>query len=162
MRAHALSYTDASYEHETGLGGIAAFIPDLGNRENGFGGSFDRAMELGITDDIIKYFHGTSIIYALELLALVLTLFELAATLKNRTLVAFIDNNAALFALIRGASKIPLVDRLIAIFWKTSDEYNISIWMERVPSASNISDLPTRDTPLWAPTIDHSIFWPWN
>ena len=49
-------------------------------------------------------FPDTSIIYALDLLAVVLTLYEMRVTLQNRFVAFLVGNNAALRALVNGKS----------------------------------------------------------
>lgn len=69
-------YTDASPEPGIAVAIIDAPILDFWDRENGVGRAFDRLVALSVTDAVLKYLHDTSVIYALELLPHVLTLFE--------------------------------------------------------------------------------------
>ena len=108
-------------------------------------------MQLETPTSIANYFDDTSVIYALELLAAALTLFELRISLAHKKVISPIDNNASLCALIRWAARIPLIDKFAALFRDIATEYNIAIWLERVSIASNIADRPPMGR-----TDDHS------
>ena len=67
--------------------------------------------------------------------------------LKGAECVAYIDNEGARFALIKGYSKSMQISRLCHLF-ATACECDTTItWFARVPSASNIADHPSRDVP---------------
>lgn len=91
----------------------------------------------------VKFFSHTSTIFGLELSAIVLGIFHSRASLRNRAIVIYTDNNAALAALINGDSSVAAFS-LIAVFWFLAAAYNIAIWLERVGAKRNIADPPTR------------------
>ena len=64
--------------------------------------------------------------------------------LRNRRVVVYIDNEAARFGLIKGTS--PTLDTawLINEYWTAEADNETNTWVERVPSASNCSDGPSR------------------
>ena len=64
--------------------------------------------------------------------------------LSRKRLIIFIDNSAALSALIRGDSISGIAAALVAVFWYLAQQYNICIGPARVGSNLNIADLPTR------------------
>ena len=92
----------------------------------------------------LKFFSQTSTIFGLELIAIVLAVYQARATLRNKAIVIYTDNNSALAALIKGDSTAPAAFSMIALFWFLAATYNIAIWMERVETKRNIADLPTR------------------
>ena len=123
-------YTDASCEpidHGPGLdsdesddaehlGIIGAGVLDKELHQNGINGTFGASFSWVAPEEVNELFNDTSIIYALELLAVLLTLYELRFLLRNKTVLFFADNNSAMCALIRGASPRPLAVRYIAAF----------------------------------------------
>ena len=74
--------------------------------------------------------------------AIVLALFHLRATVRNRAIVIYRDNNAALAALVNGDSSSAEAFARIDVFWFLAASYNIAIWMERVETKRNIAELP--------------------
>ena len=64
--------------------------------------------------------------------------------LTGRAALNYVDNEAARFALIKGGS--PTMDSawLAMSFWRADSDLLCHSWFERVPSASNISDGPSR------------------
>ena len=77
-------------------------------------------------------------------MALVMSVYRFRATLRNRAITIYTDNNAALAALINGDSSPTAAFALVAVFWFLAASYNIAIWLERVETKRNIADLPTR------------------
>ena len=64
--------------------------------------------------------------------------------LRGRRLVLYVDNEAARFGLIKGTSPTLHSAWLINEYW-TAESWNESnTWVERVPSASNCADGPSR------------------
>ena len=49
----------------------------------------------------------------------------------------FIDNNAAMGALVRGTASVPSARRFISAFWEVESMFSISTWFETVASAWN-------------------------
>ena len=56
----------------------------------------------------------------------------------------YVDNEAARFALIKGSSPTRESAWLVNEIWKTAAELEADLWIERVPSASNCADHPSR------------------
>ncbi len=67
-----------------------------------------------------------------------------ASRLRNRRCISFIDNDAARHALIRGDSSHAVSAVMVQETWSMDTEGGTTTWYERVPSASNISDEPSR------------------
>ena len=91
----------------------------------------------------IRQFLATNEIFGMGLLPPVAFLWTRRAQLANKRITIYIDNSAALSALIRGGSLSPIDAALVAVSWHTSRKFNISVWIARVASAKNIAD-PTR------------------
>ena len=63
---------------------------------------------------------------------------------RERRIVVFIDNDSARHALIRGGSPSPASAELVSLFWATEAQLRSYCWVERVPTASNVADGPSR------------------
>ena len=86
--------------------------------------------------------------FGFELSAAAGAILSLESRLPNRSVAIYLDNNAALSALICGDSAAPVAANLIALLWHIVAHRNISIWFERVTPTANIADLPSRRKPL--------------
>ena len=106
----------------------------------------------------VAYFSRTSTIFGLELAAVVLSLFFARKSLSGKAITVYIDNNAALAAIINGDSAADAAFPLIATLWFIAAQHNISLWFERVESSRNIADIPTRKGVLSFPVRENATF----
>ena len=98
--------------------------------------------------------HSTSTISGLELAAVVLSILYFRTSLRNTAVTVYVDNNAALAAIINGDSSPTAAFVLIATLWFVAAANNIALRFERVESSRNIADLPTRGKQLPFPVQD--------
>ena len=82
-------------------------------------------------------------IYVLEIVAQVLPLVTFARRLSPFW-IAFIDNVAGQFALMKGYGKDPSVNGILASFWGLASDRQWAPDFHRVPSESNVSDAISR------------------
>ena len=151
-------YTDAAFE-EGALGArLAAIFFEISPSPCPFGAELVLASAPG--NDEIAFFETTSTIFGLELSAVVLAIFHFRESLRGQTATVYMDNNAALAAIINGDSSSPAAFTLIATLWFIAATYNIALWFERVHTLSNIADLPTRSKPLPFPVKNTMSFPP--
>ena len=91
---------------------------------------------------------GPSAIFVLELYAAVLSVSMLGQLIFGRKCTTnalfFIDNNAALSSLLRGSAACIVATQAISHFWSYMCDANIAGWLERVRSARNRADAPSR------------------
>lgn len=59
-------------------------------------------------------------------------------------MIFFVDNEAARYALIHGSSPSVTLLKIAQAFHSCSGADSAIVWLERVPSPSNIADLPSR------------------
>ena len=149
-------YTDASFEPGPVGGHIAAIFFRIAPQSAALNAELVLSSQPSVEE--ISFFASTSTIFGLELSAIVLALFRSRATLRNRAVVIYTDNNAALAALINGDSSSKAAFALIAIFWFIAASYNIAVWLERVDTKRNIADLPTRGVSLPFPFKERANF----
>ena len=64
--------------------------------------------------------------------------------LKERRIIAFVDNDAARHAIIRGASPSGPSAVLVSPFWANEAQLGSFCWVERVPTQSKQADGPSR------------------
>ena len=79
--------------------------------------------------------------------------------IKRRKVLFFIDNEGARYAIIKANSaSLPLL-LIVQLFHACSEHDSCLPWIERVPSASNIADLPSRDRTEEALRIIDGVPW---
>ena len=82
-------------------------------------------------------------IYALQMVAQIIALTAFGPILPT-TWVAFIDNVAGQFALMKGYGKDMAVNGILAAFWGMAALHDWQPHFERVTSAANIADAVSR------------------
>lgn len=134
-------YTDACYENLCGgVGGV--LFDETGTMLSYFSAqiSRDQAMRLNPLGK-------DTIIFELEALAAWLgghILLQSAAVCPNDRVVVFIDNDGVLGRIISGKSGLGLDGRIINGILEWEYTLKALVWYERVPSAANIADPPSR------------------
>ena len=92
-----------------------------------------------------------------EAYAGLVTRYHYKETLLNRPSLWFVDNEAARYSLIKGASPSLSTFVLIREISMIDAEQPTGAWYERVPSASNIADLPSRGDHMRACEIVNGV-----
>ena len=108
----------------------------------------------------LEYLSATSEISPLKLFTLSASIFTIRRSIRPRSIVIYIDNNAALAAIAGGSSPVPIAAILVSFLRNTATLYNISIWCGRVAAAFNIADLTPRGNALPSP-VKADIACPW-
>ena len=88
-----------------------------------------------------------TVIYELEVLPAVVVRRLWAARLAERPVLAFVDNEGARAALIAGYSSNSAACALASLASAADVQLGARTWYERVPSASNPADAPSRMEP---------------
>ena len=135
-----LIWTDGSWEPSTGFAGIGAVVLDSK-------GGAASVYEGVVPDLLLKRWRdevGDQVICEIELYALLMLRHGLQNILSGRRVIFFIDNDAARSVVIRGQSKSQAMHRLALALAAVESASPCISWIERVPSASNIADLPSR------------------
>ncbi|CAE7356169.1 RE1, partial [Symbiodinium sp. KB8] len=134
-------FTDAAYEssEESPCGIGAVLVASDGKPVRSFGLSFCEDLL-----DVIRFWENSSPIYFLEGLAVVAALHRWNSLIGGSEIVCFVDNEAAKSAFI--ATKSPSDQFGLLLDWLASWEERHSTfpWFERVSSAANIADGPSR------------------
>ena len=109
--------------------------------------SFRLVIEDVVSPDLLavwKDIVGEQLICQIELLAVVLTRWELIDHMAGRRVLLFIDNDAARAAILKGTSKSISMFSLVEAFYGAENQKPSYWWTERVPSSSNPGDEPSR------------------
>ena len=134
-------YTDACFEDSKGgLGGV--LYDEFGQMLSYFSAPVT-------TDQVarINPLHKETVIFELEALAALVgasTLLPLASLNPTDRVVVFLDNDGVLGRIISGKSGLGLDGQIIQGILEWEQSHRVVVWYERVPSAANIADLPSR------------------
>ena len=83
-------------------------------------------------------------IMALEMCAILAGLLNFESEIKQQNVRIYTDNVGGKCALRKQTAKAADHNRLVHRIWAVAAEMGIGLWFERVPSAENIADGPTR------------------
>ena len=136
-------FTDASYEPDSkcwkaGLGGV------LVNHQ----GQLVRAFSTCASEDICLALgsgHKKTIIFELELLAVCCAFKVWSQVFRSSPLVVYVDNNSARDVAISGSGRSESAKTLLNALLCVEQSEGILPWYQRIPSPSNIADLPSRE-----------------
>ena len=94
---------------------------------------------------IAKFKPRKQYIGQLEVLAAVCAPISRPDQYRGREVIAFIDNTGAVFGLAKGYMRDVDSARMVHSFHCVCAALNTQVWIEYIPSAANISDLPSRN-----------------
>ena len=138
MRRPFLLFTDGAWEDQTATAGLVLYDPDK-----------DEVLvrEIEVPDSLIQLWSeevGEQLICQIELFAYMAARFEYRDLLKNRGVIAWLDNEAARFAASKGSAKAQTLTAMARVIQQLEIDYPTVLWVERVCSYSNPSDKPSR------------------
>lgn len=131
-----LVFTDAAFDNDIATLGAVVFIDDEKM-------VYDGAIPVSVVKAWQKM-TGKQIISQAELAAVVAIQYEMADRFRSRRIIYFIDNEAARFSLIKGVSSSSTMMHMSQWFYAQEMSIRSFPWIERVPSFSNIADMPSR------------------
>ena len=142
-----LIFTDAAFEEGKATWGAVALDPQSGLREVA-GGEVPTSLVAQWQEN-----GGEQVIAQAETFACLLARVHYRNLIAKRRTIFFVDNEACRFSLIRGSSRSRSMLQLVQEFHNAGeDDLSIS-WIERVPSASNPADAPSRGVPQEAAQV---------
>ena len=133
-------YTDASFEPEKHVPPRIGFIamPQLeGQVQAGSAKISNHTLQ--------KLNKRKQQIAALEALAILNATLHCLPQLRNRSIIWFCDNQAVVYALIKGTSSSSDLSHIVALIHLLWTAFNIKVWVEYVDSDSNPSDGLSRE-----------------
>jgi hypothetical protein len=154
------AYSDASFKTSASWGGLGAVIFESEQWLLSSRASF--TLQGVACHTILEWAREkveTNMIFFLELIAALGAIIFIASRFENVTIRFFIDNDAATGTLTRAGSGKDMISWITEAFWYVAASKNLDIWLERVPSKSNIADFPSREMPLPIET-DHTLPFP--
>jgi hypothetical protein len=101
----------------------------------------------GVLLDHWKQQVGEQLICQIELYAMVAVRWQYRKLIAQRRVIWFVDNEAARFSAIKGISATTTMRALVREFFSFEAESPSFPYIERVPSASNPADGPSRRAP---------------
>ena len=134
----AIIFTDGAWEDGEASAGGAVFFPEL---QEGF--VFEVQVPKRLVDLWLQEV-GDQLIGQIEMISFVAVRAHFAKALTNRLVVAWLDNEAARFACIKGTSDSFSLQVLARVLQQLEIESPTVSWFERVCSFSNPSDMPSR------------------
>ena len=140
-RAPLLVFTDASWEAPVSGWGIV-----LVDTESGESLIFHRE----VPERLVKHWlhsAGQQIICEAEMYAALLARWYISQHYSGRRAIFWIDNDVARLSLIKTVSSSPELLVMAQCFHSYGELDNVACWFERVPSESNVADLPSRGVP---------------
>ena len=90
-------------------------------------------------------------VFQAELLPVAMAAASWAEALRDRSVILFLDNDAARYALVKGYSPVTSAARLVGEAWLSFAACGAAVWFARVPTESNPADAPSRgqECPGW-------------
>ena len=135
-----LIFTDGALEYEGGrpVGTIGAVMMSPDGKKQVFGCKVPEALIA-----LWRTSGKTHVIGLIELYACIVALTHWKPMVDSKRLIVFVDNWPALDVLVKGTSSQTDWRRLLLLL-EDPDEDHFMMWVGRVPSASNVSDGPSR------------------
>ena len=137
-RGPALIFTDGAEEDFVSVGGL--LLDAVTGESEYFGGIVSGA----IVKDWLATGDKQRAIHQAEVYPALIALELWAERLSGWRVIMFVDNDSAKECLIKGTTRSRASAQLVANFWCKAAEYGLFIWIERVASAANPADAPSR------------------
>ena len=132
-------YSDGAFESGTGTWGAFVYDP-LDNKRWVFSGTVPEALLRFWSETV-----GEQLICEIELFAYMCIRWHLRHLLHRRYGLTFIDNESSRMTMIKRSSASNAMFLLVSLISLLDAILPFSAWCERVPSASNPADLPSRN-----------------
>ena len=131
-------FTDGAWESPNATAGGLYFDPKTGT------GQCFKIEVPQVLKDLWLAGVGDQIICEVEMYAYLMMRSHLRHVLLSRPAVAWIDNEAARYACIKGSSRSHALTSMARVLQRIELKYPSLIWFERVSSFSNPADSPSR------------------
>ena len=133
-------YVDASFDRDkySGLGGM---VVDMSKKTLFF---FSESVDNDTLDEIMSKGQKT-VIQELEMMAVLAAVKSWHSFLKSRKVVLFTDSESVRGSFLKTWSANDNSDDMINVIFEVEEGFDIPLWIERVPSQSNPSDVLSRE-----------------
>ena len=132
-------FTDAAYEDDVATWGMVLLDPVTDTR-TAVGGR--------VPDFLVQKWHALGsdqVITLAEAFAALLARIVFRSYISQRRVLIFVDNEGARHCLIKATSQTLALLQIVQLFHGCAEVDRCIPWIERVPSASNVADLPSRN-----------------
>ena len=137
-RRPVLLFTDGAYEGGISSAGAVIIDPETGFREY-----FGLVLPSALTGEWMSL-GSKQPIALVELLPVAMAKVLWSEQLRDRSVIAFVDNNAVLFQLISGTCRNVFARDILLGVAKQDVANRSRTWYARVPSPGNVADSPSR------------------
>ena len=139
FKSPLLIFTDGAWESGVATGGAVTYDPvsDVAT-----------VFPVEIPSELITLWLeevGEQLISQIEFFVYLAVRYSCSSALLNKLGIAWIDNEAARFVAIKGSSSSYSLQSMSRVLQQVELEMPSSVWMERVSSYSNPSDMPSRN-----------------
>ena len=135
-------YCDASYEPDGNLPvGLGCVLIDPNTGSRCYVSEFIQQSDVG-SWNVSGSKHP---IYEFELIAVFIGLHVFSKLLQSKAVVVFTDNEGALGSLISCKSSNGFGQRIVDQICECEESMQAFVWYERINTASNVADIPSRD-----------------
>ena len=133
-------YVDASFDYSdfSGLGGM---LVDMSERVISF---FSARVDTATLDDVMSKGQKT-VIQELEMMAVLAALKSWKAVIRASRVILFTDSEAVRGAFLKSWSANEDSDKIVSAIFQVESDFDVPVWIERVPSQSNPSDILSRE-----------------
>ena len=134
-------YVDASFDYSdySGLGGM---LVDMSEKVISF---LSVKVDTVTLDEIMSKGQKT-VIQELEMMAVLAAMKVWKELIKTCRVVLFTDSEAVRGAFLKSWSANDDSDKMISVIFQVESDFDVPVWIERVPSHSNPSDILSRET----------------
>ena len=131
---------DASFDHSdfSGLGGT---LVDMSGKVTSF---FSARVDTTTLDDIMSKGQKT-VIQELEMLAVLAALKSWKAVIRASRVILFTDSETVRGGFLKSWSANEDSDKIVNAIFQVESDFDVPLWIERVPSQSNPSDILSRE-----------------
>ena len=136
---HFHVYVDASFDDD-GYSGIGGALHNSSGQATSF---FSEKVDSDFTE-MVKHDHQKNIIQELEMLALLTAIETWGPVWEGHRVVAFTDSESVRGSFLKTWSKNCPCNKLLARIFFLEETHTCPLWLERVPSQSNPSDVLSR------------------
>ena len=136
-RRPVLVFTDGAFEGGVSTYGVVIIAQVSSKRE-----VFRGEIPPHLTDFWLQW--GSQVIAQAEAFAILIARIAFRSILHTRRVIFFVDNESCRYSCIKTLSDSQSLMRIIQLFHQSSEIDHAIMWVERVPSDSNIADLPSR------------------
>ena len=133
-------YVDASFD-SSGYSGLGGLIVNMAKDRLSF---FSTEVDRRSLGDIMAKGQRT-VIQELEMMAVLAAVRVWEKLIKSWFVVLFTDSEAVRGAFLKSWSANKDSDRMIDIIFQVEEEFDLPVWIERVPSHGNPADILSRE-----------------